>query len=111
MNVALVENSEDDIHNEECGQDEKRERLEQLLKDQAFPLKLPFHCRRKSFCRRLLNKRGNISQSHSRFCIKAKGYARKLVQVVNGLETERRLRLRHRANRNKSSTNIGLDVN
>ena len=38
MHVALVENPEDYIHHEDCCDDQKRQRPEEFLEDQAFTL-------------------------------------------------------------------------
>ena len=101
MDVALVKNAEDDIHDEERRDDEERQRAEELLQDKAFTLQLAFHRRRQHFRGRLLDVVGHIAERDARFGIETKGDAGELVRVIDRLQTERLFRCRDRADRNE----------
>ena len=54
MDVALVKNAENHIHDEDRRDNEKGQRLEKLLQDETFALQFAFHGRRQNFRRRLV---------------------------------------------------------
>ena len=88
MHVTLVENAENDVHDEERGEDEERQRLEKLLQDQAFALQLAFHRRRQHFGRGFLDEIGHVAERHARLRIETKRNAGELVQVVDRLQAQ-----------------------
>ena len=101
MNVTLVKNSEDHIHDEKRADDEKRQRIEKLLENKSLALDFAFDGRRQRFGGGLLNKGSHIAQSDAGFRIEAESDAGKLVRVINGLKTDFGLGFREGPNRNQ----------
>ena len=97
MHIALVENAEDDIHDEDRGDDEERQRLEELLQDEAFALQLAFDRRRQDFGGRFLDEVGDIAERHARFGVETEGDAGELVEVIDRLQPERSSSISSRA--------------
>src|SRR2546425_2291974 len=110
MDIALVKNPQDHVHDKERADDEKRKRLEKLLENQPLPLKLSFDRGRQSFGGSFLNKISYAPQSHARFDVEAESDAGKLVRVIDRLEADFGLRFREGSNRNQFRIVIGLDV-
>ena len=53
MDITLVKNSENDIHDKHRREDEERQRAEELLQDKSFTLQFAFDRRRQDFRGRL----------------------------------------------------------
>ena len=90
MHVALVKNSKDNIHDKDRGEDEERQRPEELLEDEAFSLHLAFYRRRQDLGRGLFDEIGHVAERRVRLGIEAESDAGKLVQVVDRLQAEPR---------------------
>ncbi len=93
MDVALVKNAENHIHDEEGGDNEKRQRGEELLKDEAFALQLAFHRRRQHFRGGFVDEIRHVTECDTGFGVEAEGDAGELVGVIDRLQAERLLRV------------------
>ena len=99
MHVALVKNSEDHIHHEYRADDQKRQRAEELLKDQRFTLESD--CSPVTDWRQYLGDRSSgcihhIAERLIGFNIEPEGHARELIEVIDRLQSEVLLRFRDR---------------
>ena len=79
MHVALVENAEDDIHDEDGSNHQEWQRLEKLLQDETFALNLAFDSGRQYFGRGFLDVVDRITERYIGFEIESKGHARELI--------------------------------
>jgi hypothetical protein len=88
MHVALVENAEDDIHDEDGGENKERQCPKKLLEDEAFALHLAFHRRRQHFRGGFLDKIRHVAERRVGLGIEAEGNAGELIQVIDRLQPE-----------------------
>ena len=88
MDVALVENAEDDIHDEDGSEDEERQRPEKLLEHEAFPLHFAFDRRRQNFGGGFLDEVGDVAKRDPGLGIETESDASELIQVIDRLQTE-----------------------
>ena len=88
MDIALVENSENHIHDKERRDNEKGQSVEELLQDKAFTLQLAFHRRRQHFRRRFLDVVGHIAQGDARFGVETKVTLVNWFGVIDRLQAE-----------------------
>src|SRR2546423_1225413 len=110
MDIALVENAENHIHDEDGSKDEKGERAEKLLKDEAFALQFTFDRWRQNLGRRLFNEVSYISKCGVGLGVEPEGDGRKLVQMVDRLEPKPGDRLGEGANGNERVLTLGPHV-
>ena len=99
MHIALVENTEDYIHHEHRCDDQKRQRLKELLEDQTLTLQLASYRWRQYLRGRFLDVLNHIAERHIGFSIEPEGHARELIEVIDRLQSEVLLRFRDSANR------------
>src|SRR3982074_118630 len=101
MDIALVENAENHIHDKDGRENKERQRREELLEDEAFALHFAFDRWGQDLGSRLFNEVRNVPESSVRFGVETKGHGRKLIQVVDRLEAELGGKLGEGADRNE----------
>src|SRR6266446_2615549 len=89
MNVAFVENSEDHIHDEDHGEEQQRQRLEQLTKDKRFSLEYGLHTRELAthLCEAVFDEFGRVTNRDVREQVEVDGHAGELIEVIDRLWT------------------------
>ena len=110
VHITLVENPENDVHDENRGEDKERQRPEKLLEHQAFSLHLAFHRRRQNFRGGLLDEISHVTERHAGFRIETECDAGELIQVIDPLQPQFRSRFRQGADRDHRVFAIGPDV-
>ena len=88
MHVALVENPEDDVHDEDRSDDEERQRPEKLLEDEPLALHLAFDGRRQYFGGGFLNEVDRIAERDAGLGIETESDAGELIEVIDRLQPD-----------------------
>src|SRR5438105_15856364 len=90
MNIAFVKNSEDHIHDEDRGEEQQRQRPEQLTKDKRFALECGLHTRKLSMhlCETVFDEFGRVTDCDVRQQVEIDGHAGELIEVIDCLWTD-----------------------
>src|SRR5215472_194420 len=110
MQVTLIENRKYHVHHEHRHQHEDGQVGNRVLKRQRLTLQRSLNSRRQNLLGRRLDKLGCRANRIARLQVEEQGHASELVDVVDRLGTDYRMRARHRVQRNHALAIVTLDV-
>src|SRR6516165_940859 len=110
MEVALVENRQDYVHDEHRDQHQDRQIGNRVLENQSFTLQGSLKTRRKNLLRSLFDELSCRPDGISGFQVEKHGHAGELIDVVDRLWPDQQTRTGHRIEGNHPLPVIALDV-
>src|SRR5262249_45391656 len=110
VEIALVQDSKNDVHHKHCDNHENGEISDGVLKSPCFPLKVAPNCRGSDASRYTVNKSSRVAHGYARLQIKKESDTRELIQMIDCLRTQRGLPFYQGTQRDEISAIIGFDV-